>query len=412
MPISVPPYMPMRQQQRPNIDIQGAISGLGDALQEGRELRDKRRTDAATKAAFAEPVYNPDGSMNYAAIAGKIATSGGDIDTALTLTRLAEVQAQNAWQRNRPDWQVVGGDLYDLNDLGGQGAGPQPSGAGPQSSGTGPQPAPPGDPYSDPYGGGEPPIEELPLEEPQVATGPQPVIRGPKKPPQRRMGLDLEGNVVEEEADEEGNWRVVSGPKKTSPKSRVLSSTAVNDLMEAGSNAADINRLHTTWDDSYGGWGVGGEIANVAGTRVPGSRHANQARWWQDYQTRKNDLRHSKFGASLTPGEKAEFAKADINPNMDPPIIKTNLDRQQKILTGAAKRLAKVWIKQGYDADAIAEAVGYSREDLGVPASAEEGEATPGSAENAAGAENEPIEIDGQWYIEGPDGLPVPVEAP
>ena len=94
MPISVPPYMPIAHQQRPNIDIAGSIGGLGDALIGGLEYGQKRKSDRATREAFSEPVYNADGTMNYAAMAGKIAQSGGDIDTALTLTRLAEVQAR------------------------------------------------------------------------------------------------------------------------------------------------------------------------------------------------------------------------------------------------------------------------------------------------------------------------------
>jgi hypothetical protein len=378
MAISVPPYMPIAQRYQPNIDIAGSIGGLGDALIGGLEYGQKRKADRATKAAFQEPVYNADGTMNYAAMAGKIAQGGGDIDTALTLTRLAEVQAQNAWQRGQPDWQVINGSLYNLRDLGGQGSGQQGGGQPTYPpSDSGGQPAP------DLGGGGGYPPEPEP--EQQAAAGPVPVIQGPAPQRPRRRGLNAAGQEVDQEWTG-SQWVDVSGPKAVTPKSRSLAASAVNDLTEAGQNAQDINRLQSTWNDSYGGYGVGGEVANTAGKRIPGSKYADQARWWQDYQTRKNDLRHSKFGASLTPGEKAEFAKADIDPNMDPEVIKANLARQQKTLTGAAKRLAKVWIKQGYDADAIAEAVGYSLEDLGIQAPAEEGAAVPGSTENAAPA--------------------------
>jgi hypothetical protein len=111
-------------------------------------------------------------------------------------------------------------------------------------------------------------------------------------------------------------------PQKATPKARSLSNATTNDLIEAGQNAQDINRLRTTWVDDYG-YSVAVKWRTLR-ARFPGSKYADQARWWQDYQTRKNDLRHSKFGASLTPGEKSEFAKADIDPNMQPGSIKTN----------------------------------------------------------------------------------------
>jgi hypothetical protein len=310
--------------------------------------------------------------------AGNILAGGGDTDTALTLARLAEAQNQRLWQQNQPDWQVVNGSLYNLRNMGGQ-----------------PRGAPTQQPQADPadFGNPQQPQEPdyQPPEEPQQADAgePEPIIRGPKKPPQRRTGIDAAGNTVTEEAGDDGVWRVVSGPKKTTPKARSLSNATTNDLIEAGQNAQDINRLQSTWSDDYAGYGVGGEAANLAGAHIPGSKYADQSQWWADYANRRNDLRHSKFGASLTPGEKSEFAKADINPNMQPKVIKANLDRQQKILTNAAKRIARVWAKQGYRVDAISEAVGYTPEELGLP-STNEGEPVPGSTENAAPAEPAP----------------------
>jgi hypothetical protein len=378
--------MPMRQEVRPNIDIAGSIGGLGDALQQGMEFGQKRRVDKATRAALAQGLTTgPDGLPDYMTAAGNILAGGGDTDTALTLARLAEAQNQRLWQQNQPDWQVVNGSLYNLRNLGGQprGAPTQPQ-AGPQ----GPGPAEPD--YQQPPDQPDYQPPDQPAPDQTAQAEPQPIIRGPKKPPQRRTDIDAEGNVVTTEAGEDGVWRVVSGPKKATPKARSLSNATTNDLIEAGQNAQDINRLQATWSDNYAGYGVGGEVANTAGKLLPGSKYADQARWWQDYQTRKNDLRHSKFGASLTPGEKSEFAKADIDPNMQPPVIRANLDRQQKILTNAAKRLAKVWIKQGYNADAIAEAVGFTPEELGIQPQADTEAPVPGSAENAASEEPTP----------------------
>lgn len=377
MPISVPPYMPMRQEVRPGIDIAGSIGGLGDALQQGMEFGQKRKIDRATRAALASGLTTgPDGLPDYMAAAGNILAGGGDTDTALTLARLAEAQNQRLWQQNQPDWQMVGPDLYNLNPR----AQPRPA---PTQQQPGPQ-----EPTSDQTDYQPPaPDQPAPTEPEQL----QPTVRGKKQPPKTTTIYKDGQPQVMQFNDETGQYDIpLGGTKAPLVKARSLSNATTNDLIEAGQNAQDINRLQATWSDNYAGYGVGGEIANTAGKLIPGSKYADQARWWQDYQTRKNDLRHSKFGASLTPGEKSEFAKADIDPNMQPGVIKTNLDRQQKILTNAAKRLAKVWIKQGYNADAIAEAVGFTPEDLGVAPQADTGAPVSGSTENAAPAGDEP----------------------
>jgi len=106
--------MPIQQQQRPNIDIEGSISGLGDALQQGMEFGQKRRSDRATRAAFAGGMpTGPDGLPDYMAAAGQILQSGGDMDTAMTLARLAETQTQNAYLRGKPQFMTgPGGSIY------------------------------------------------------------------------------------------------------------------------------------------------------------------------------------------------------------------------------------------------------------------------------------------------------------
>jgi hypothetical protein len=387
--------MPMRQEVRPGIDIAGSISGLGDALQQGMEFGQKRRVDKATRAALAQGLTTgPDGLPDYMSAAGNILAGGGDTDTALTLARLAEAQNERNWQHSQPIYrQGADGGLYDMNPQsptysGGTGASqPQPQPRQRQAPPV-PQSGDPGD-----LGGYEPTADaEQPAQTADASQpGLQPVIPGKKQPPKTTtIYKDGQPQVVQFN-EETGQYDIpLGGQKAPTVKARSLSSAAVGDLTEAGQNAQDINRLQTTWSDDYAGYGIGGEVANLAGSHIPGSKYADQSQWWADYANRRNDLRHSKFGASLTPGEKSEFAKADINPNMQPPVIKANLARQQAILNNAAKRLAKVWIKQGYSADAISEAVGFTPEELGVAPQADTEAPVPGSTENAAPAGDEP----------------------
>jgi hypothetical protein len=180
MAISVPPYMPMRQEVRPNIDIAGSIGGLGDALQQGMEFGQKRRVDKATRAALASGLATgPDGLPDYMTAAGNILAGGGDTETALTLARLAEAQNERNWQHNQPHYMVIGGNLYDTNSPAfRQAATGRQSPAQPQAD-----PADFGNPQQPPdqtdY---QPPAPDQPAPEQTAQVEPQPIIRGPKSP--------------------------------------------------------------------------------------------------------------------------------------------------------------------------------------------------------------------------------------
>jgi hypothetical protein len=338
MPISVPPYMPMRQEVRPGIDIAGAIGGLGDALQQGLEYGHKRKIERATQQAFADGIpTGPDGTPDYTAMAAKL-FQVGDVQSGLGLTRLAETELQNAYLRGKPILASPGTVGFD------------------------------------------------------PVTGER-VFDNPKQP-------DIPAGYT---PDESGGLSIVPGGPadpdtiqkqsraRAQPKARSLPSSAVNSLSAAGQGAIDINRLTDAWSDDYAGQPVTGGFRNWEGRTLPGSKYADQANWWQDYQARKNEVRHSRFGGALTPQEAQQFLLQDITPNMDPKIIKRNLQRQQDIITNATKRLARTWILQGYDADAVANQVGYSLEELGIQPPAEDGAPVPGSTENAAGADAPPV---------------------
>ena len=339
MAISVPPYMPIAPRQRPNIDIAGSIGGLGDALIGGLEYGTKRKADRATKAAFQEPVYNADGTMNYAAMAGKIAQGGGDIETALTLTRLAEVQAQNAWQRGQPDWQVINGSLYNLRDLGGQGGGQQ----------GGEQPAyPPSDSGGQPApdlggGGGYPPEPDL---EQQAAAGqPEPVIRGPEPQRPRRRGLNAAGQEVDQEWTG-SEWVDVSGPKAPTPKS--LSATdrkaiqEADDLVMAGENTVNMLDQALTLNEQA----LSGPMAEQRGYAgsvlpdwaAPGSRQSAVATEQLNNLVTAQALEslRSTFGSMPTEGERKILLEIQGSVNQSADVRRSIYQRAQQL---ARKRL-------------------------------------------------------------------------
>ena len=272
MPISVPPYMPIAPRDRPNIDIAGSISGLGDALQQGLEYGQKRRVDRATRAAFAGGIpTGPDGMPDYMAAAGQILQGGGDMDTAMTLARLAEAQNERNWQHNRPDWQTVDGSLYNLNDLGGQRGGQQ---AGPQAGA--------GQPSQPDYG--QPDYAPEEPEQQADSGGPEPVIRGK---PEKKRPIVINDTAYDPDTMEP----IVTAPPEIKPlgaSDRKAIRTAGEQNVQLKSTVAALNRALELNDKIF--TGAGAEGRQWLGTQLPDAlvpdvvadpRQAQQTEEWR-----------------------------------------------------------------------------------------------------------------------------------
>ena len=154
------------------------------------------------------------------------------------------------------------------------------------------------------------------------------------------------------------------------PKPRAMTRPTINDLASAGTGVSDLGRLSETWDDEYGGFGVGwwGDFNNWLGRNAPAASEGDRGRatWWQDYQGYKNKVRHDLFGSALTATERTEFDKAIINPGMSPEAIKANLELQRNAAERAAQKLANAYLAQGYPPEQIEAAIGVPLADLGI----------------------------------------------
>jgi hypothetical protein len=408
--------MPMRQEVRPNIDIAGSIGGLGDALQQGMEFGQKRRVDKATRAALASGLtVGPDGLPDYMTAAGNILAGGGDTQTALTLARLAEAQNERNWQHNQPDWQTFDGNLYNFNSPSfRQAATGRQSPAQPQEDpadfGNPQQPPAPDQPAPD-Y---QPPAPDQPAPDYQPpapdqqadASQPPPVIAGRKKPRQRRMGLNAEGQQVEQEADENGNWHDISAPKKAAqkPLSEFEKKTIKESLDQANSGDNTVSMLEQALvlsDQAYEG--PTASTRGYAASNLPdmgGSRNAGKATEALNNIVTRQALEQLRtiFQSNPTEGERAILLEIQGSVNQSNDVRKDIYRRAIKL---AKKRAAE----NRSTAAAIRNRTYFSGDDGSEPAA-------PGALENAASADNPPEFINGKWYIEGPDGLPVETEAP
>jgi hypothetical protein len=165
---------------------------------------------------------------------------------------------------------------------------------------------------------------------------------------------------------------------------RALPSPERTQLLNSGQRLAELDRLGTNFDPSYGGFKAGfiGDAVNTIARNTGGD--SPRANWWQSYQSLKNAVRNEMFGAALTATEKAEFEKSDINPGMSPEAIRANLANQTAIVRRAIVRRGKSLAADRYNTSAIEEATGVSLGgDAAPPAAAGPGAQTAPAAPSA-----------------------------
>jgi hypothetical protein len=137
---------------------------------------------------------------------------------------------------------------------------------------------------------------------------------------------------------------------------KALPVSAIKDLEKKAVGFEDMSRLSSGFKPEFSGNTVTGGLENFVG-RLGGEKlgltDEGQTQWWQDYQGYVNQVRNDLFGAALTPGEKAEFEKAIITPNMDPEQAAANLARQQALTQNALARSGNVYRMGGYNDEQI-----------------------------------------------------------
>lgn len=138
----------------------------------------------------------------------------------------------------------------------------------------------------------------------------------------------------------------------------------ITKLNETGSKAQNVANFANQFEDRFAGYGIGGDAAMTYGRTMPTSmtpkNWADAAAFWQNYDRYKNVVRHEQYGGALTPVEVVQFDKADINPNMNPEMIRKNLKIQSDILNGSITRMTAALKAEGYRPEAIDAAFGKS----------------------------------------------------
>jgi len=140
---------------------------------------------------------------------------------------------------------------------------------------------------------------------------------------------------------------------------------AMKEFSERGNLLTSYDELGSKFKPEFGGKGLAlvGDVQNWIGSRKA-EGYGDQADWWSEYYRQANQARAELFGATLTKGEAAAFAKTDINPGMDPIQIQKNLNRQRELARSAAYKLSAAAVEQGYDKKIVERALGYELDAL------------------------------------------------
>lgn len=200
--------------------------------------------------------------------------------------------------------------------------------------------------------------------------------------------------------------KVIAEQSQARGRGRQFSVNDVMKLTEEGEKYAEVKGFVTTFQDKFAGYSpYTGGLSMLAGRYgYGGDENQEAAQWWQRYDKYKNVVRNNQFGATLTPGEQAEWEKADISPEMDPKTIKNNLAIQQSIVESAVKRQASALVQGKYDPDVIQEAYGINLEELGIgrDVRGEQPLGRQGGPQQGAVPPEPRQGQDGNWYIPDP----------
>jgi hypothetical protein len=138
-----------------------------------------------------------------------------------------------------------------------------------------------------------------------------------------------------------------------------LSQVEVKALADVGQRYSTLDRLSHSFKKSYANTiPYVTEAQNLLGKKIDVGDFAEQSAWWRDYQSFRNEVRHSMFGGALTAHEMKEFEKADITEGMSASRIMDNLQKQLDIASKGMLRQASPLETGGKNKSQINSALG------------------------------------------------------
>ncbi len=158
--------------------------------------------------------------------------------------------------------------------------------------------------------------------------------------------------------------KVTSGVPEGGPTTggKKLETSERKELKSMADPAISLVDLAMSFKPSFGGalTETTGRAANAVGRNfsLAGPELKEQAAWWQAYQRFSNIEQNALYGAALSKMEQENFKAAMVTPDMQPDMIKNNLQRQQDIALTALARYSTSLLKDGYRPESIESVTG------------------------------------------------------
>jgi len=177
--------------------------------------------------------------------------------------------------------------------------------------------------------------------------------------------------------------------------------------LKTGAALMQQDSLLANYRDEFSGHFILGDASNTIKSHMPGGDPTGQSDWWANYAKYVNAVRNDQFGASLTPGEKAEFEKTVATPGMSPEETRKRLAEGQAITLSAAARQTRLYRASGYNQEALEGAYGFDLDEIDQRDKAVQAAraARQKPAANAGGAGKPPQGItQAEWNAMSPEG--------
>ena len=148
-----------------------------------------------------------------------------------------------------------------------------------------------------------------------------------------------------------------AGGKGTPGNYKTYSKAEITDYEKANDLLTSVKMLGETFDPSYAGKGLGGDLA-MSGKQLLGSSASKkvqaEANYWKQLQLLvTNPQRHALFGSALSAHEKAAWDAANaLTPKSSPEVVRKALLDLQRAIDERITAHGMGRVKEGYDPEA------------------------------------------------------------
>jgi hypothetical protein len=143
------------------------------------------------------------------------------------------------------------------------------------------------------------------------------------------------------------------------PDRQAIPADKLKEYNEGYANLDKLQRTIGEFKPQYAGKVLDeiGKVQNFLGTRQENSSLADQAQWWQNWDTFFNGVIKTLAGSTVTEGEAKRLAATAVTPGMDPKYVDRRVREISRDMAKALNLLRNSYDKQGFVVDGLNPAI-------------------------------------------------------